>query len=313
MIDRFLSSTYDKSRRELAMDKLAQQLSNLPSGDLASMAQSGAGAMSNQSPQLPPTAQATGQSPTTGPRMPPQQQIQGTGLGGQAAMAGETGMKMAAAKMRMAAAVLQEKRAFSLAGAGQALKGVNWGQLARQNAVPLATGAAGAAAGAYMGGRDGGGLSGALGGAALGGLGGAAVGKGGQLAYRAAAKPGAGGAGGFAQRLKGEVNAEAQRTQRAIGVEGKVWRPFGGKPAAPVAGAPVDAAGVVPPTPATQPAAPVAPPQPAVKPPAPRQQAAGAVEAPAPGARPKKMSAKQRRQQAMSEAGIAQPTSGLPG
>ena len=87
-------------------------------------------------------------------------------------------------KERKYASALQ-KHAISLAGAGQALKGVNWGQLARMNAVPLATGAAGAAAGAYMGGKDGGGVSGALGGAALGGLGGAAVGKAGQLGMHA--------------------------------------------------------------------------------------------------------------------------------
>jgi hypothetical protein len=99
-------------------------------------------------------------------------------------------MKMAAAKIKMAGALALIP---------------SWQRLLRQNAVPLATGAAGAAGGAYLGGRNGGGVSGALGGAALGGVGGFVAGKGAVTA------------------LKG------LKTQRALGVQ-QPRTPFVAKP-----------------------------------------------------------------------------------
>jgi hypothetical protein len=233
MIDGFLSATYQASRREREIEKLAQQLSNLPTQDLVHMASNGFDPLSNP---LPPTPQPVGAYPTIGQSMPPQQMIQGNGLGGQGPLAGEDGMKMAAAKLKMAHALMRRKLAFTLPNAA---RNVNWGGLLRHNAIPLATSAAGAVAGAYMGGKDNGGLSGTVGGALLGGAGGFLAGKAGQLGGRALMIQNAVNKGlpkgvkgiGFGEALKRSWNTDVLRnaqelgyTARAAGNSGLMFR-----------------------------------------------------------------------------------------
>jgi len=233
MIDGFLSATYQPSRREREIEKLAQQLSNLPTQDLVHMANNGFDPLSNP---LPPTPQPVGAYPTIGQSMPPQQMMQGGGLGGQGPLAGEDGMKMAAAKLKMAHALMRWKLAFTLPNA---TRNVNWGGLLRHNAIPLATSAAGAVTGAYMGGKDNGGLSGTVGGALLGGAGGFLAGKAGQLGGRALMIQNAVNKGlpkgvegiGFGEALKRSWNTDVLRnaqelgyTARAAGNSGLMFR-----------------------------------------------------------------------------------------
>lgn len=219
-MDRFLSATYSASRRELATIKLAQQLSGLPTQMLSSMAGG------SQVPAA--TGMPAGPVPTTGPSSPPQQ-------GAPPALGMETPTKMAAAKEKMAAALQAEfeKRALQF---GNAAKAVNFGQLLRHNAVPLATAAGGAAAGigAGLSGEDGG-VGKAIGYGALGGLGGFAAGKGGQLLHRASKIQGVANKGlaegakgmGFGDALKKSWNTEVTRNAQGLGFRGQAARPEG--------------------------------------------------------------------------------------
>ena len=220
MLDSFLAVTYEATRRETTMAKIAQQIASATSGD-----------------RLPPTPQAEGTIPTIRPNSPPQQSVQGGGLGGQAPMGVESGMKFASertafekqASERMLRKIAMGKLALNI------LENANLGKLLKHHAVPLATTGVGAIGGAAYGASDGGGLSGAIGGGLLGGAAGSAAGKGGQLLHRAAKIKGFANRNlaegvegmGIGDALKRSWNTEVARNAKHMGIARPEGMSFG--------------------------------------------------------------------------------------